>query len=291
MKPIRSFLFVPGHKDKWVDRIPTFGADAVIIDLEDSVPHELKATAREIAAQAIGPLSEAGQRIWLRVNPTPYIYDLDDLHAVIQPGLEGLLLSKPGGAASMETAASIVSDIELRKGMTVGHTLFIPVLETAESIQHAYEIACVERVATLAAASARNGDVQRAVGFQWTPEGLESLHMKSKAVLAVRAAGKDYPLGGLWQDVHDLDGLRTSCQFNRQLGFTGEFVLHPGNVEVVNEVYTPDEEEVAYYRGMVEAFAEAERDGRAAVLYQGEHIDYAHVKTARQLLALVDSFS
>jgi citrate lyase subunit beta / citryl-CoA lyase len=289
MRPIRSFLFVPGHKEKWVEKIPTFGADAVIIDLEDSVPHDLKPTAREIAAEALPALAAAGQRIWVRVNPTPYIYDMDDLHAVIQPALEGILMSKSGGPQSIKTIDSIVSEIEYRKGMTVGHTQFIPILETAQSIELAYPIALEPRVATLAAASAKNGDVARAVGFQWTKVGLESLHMKSKAVLAVRAAGKDYPIGGLWQDVHDLDGLRESCMFNRQLGFTGEFVLHPSNVAVVNDVYTPDAAEIAYYQGMVETFAAAEKEGRAAVIYEGEHIDYAHVKTAHQILAMVEN--
>jgi len=288
MKPIRSFLFVPGHKEKWVEKIPSFGADAIVIDLEDSVPIDQKAAAREIAAAAIPGLAKAGERIWVRVNPTPYIYDLDDLHAVIQPELEGLMLSKPSGPEGIATLGSIVSDIELRKGMEVGHTQFVPALETARSIQLAYEIALDPRIATLCAASAKNADVARAVGFQWTKEGLESLYLKSKVILAVRAAGKDYPIGGLWQDVHDLEGLRESCLFNRQLGCTGEIILHPSNVPVVNEVYTPSEEELAYYQGMVDTFEKAEKEGHAAVVYDGEHIDYAHVKTAKQILAMVD---
>lgn len=287
MKLIRSFLFVPGHKEKWIEKIPSFGADAVILDLEDSVPVDQKDAARAIAAAAIPRLAAAGVRLWVRVNPTPYIYDLDDLHAVIQPGLEGLLLSKPNGPEGIETLAAIVADIEYRKGMQVGHTEFIPTLETARSIQLAYEIACHPRIATLCAPSARNGDVARAIGFQWTKEGQESLYLKSRAILATRAADKRYPLGGLWQDVHDLDGLRRYCEFHRQLGFTGEIILHPANVAVVNEVYTPSAEEIAYYRGMVEAFEQGEREGRAAIIYDGEHIDYAHVKTAREVLELV----
>ena len=290
MKPIRSFLFVPGHKQKWVNNIPNFGADAVIIDLEDSVPNNDKAAARAIAAEAIPDLAAAGQRIWVRVNPTPYVYDLDDLDAVIQPGLEGLMLSKVSGPDSMKSMDTLVSELEHRKSMTVGHTQFAPILETAISIEQAFPIASEPRVATLCAASARNGDVARAVGFQWTPEGLESLYLKSRAIIATRAAGKDYPLGGLWQDVHDLEGLRKSCEFHRQLGFTGEIILHPSNVPVVNEVFTPGEEEIAYYQGMVDAFADAVKAGNAAVMYEGEHVDYAHVTTAKQILELVKAF-
>lgn len=287
MKPIRTLLFVPGHKEKWVDKIPTFGADATVIDLEDSVPNDQKARARAIAAEAIPDLAKAGQRLYVRINPTPFIYDLEDLHAVIQPGLEGLMLPKANGPESVDTLASIVSDIELRKGMDIGHTNFIPALETARSMQLAYEIALHPRIGTLVAASAKNADVGRALGFQWTPEGLETLYFKSRVVMAVRAAGKHYPLGGLWQDVHDLKGLRKSCEFNRQLGCTGEIILHPSNVPVANEVYTPSDDEIAYFKGMIEAFESAEKAGHAAVMYDGEHIDYAHVKTARQALEAV----
>lgn len=286
MKPIRSFLFVPAHKEKWVARIADFGADAVILDLEDSVPVDLKPAARAIAGDAIGELAAAGQRVYVRVNPTPYIYDLEDLHAVIQSGCEGLVLSKTSGPEGVATLDALVSDIELRAGLDVGHTRFLPVLESARAIQFAFEIAEHPRVVTLCAASARNGDVARAMGFEWTEAGLESLYLESRAVLAVRAAGKSCPIAGLWQDVHDLDGLRRYCEFHRQLGFKGEMILHPSNVAVANAVFTPGEAELDYYRGMIEAFETAERGGRAAIVYEGEHVDYAHVATAREVLAM-----
>lgn len=286
MKPIRSFLFVPAHREKWVARIPEFGADAVILDLEDSVPIDLKPAARAIAGAAMAELAAAGQRIYVRVNPTPYIYDLEDLYAVVQDGCEGLVLSKTSGPQGVATLDALVSDIELRAGISVGHTRFVPVLESARAIQLAFEIAEHPRVLTLCAASARNGDVARAMGFEWTEAGLESLYLKSRAVLAVRAAGKSCPIGGLWQDVHDLEGLRRYCRFHRQLGFKGEMILHPSNVAIANEVFTPEEAELAYYRGMIEAFEAAEHEGRAAIVYEGEHIDYAHVATAREVLAM-----
>ncbi|MGE0487492.1 MAG: aldolase/citrate lyase family protein [Gammaproteobacteria bacterium] len=257
MKPLRSLLFVPAHREKWVAKIPEFGADAVILDFEDSVPRNLKPAARRIAADAIPGLAAAGQRLYVRVNPTPYLYDLDDLQAVVQSGCEGLVLSKTSGPEGVATLDALVSEIELRAGMTVGHTQFLPVLESARAIQLAFEIAQQARVATLRMASARNGDVARALGFEWTADGLESLYLKSRAVLAVRAAGKGNPLAGLWQDVHDLDGLRHYCQFHCQLGFKGEMILHPSNVAVVNEVFMPSAAELAYYRGMVEAFETA----------------------------------
>jgi len=140
-------------------------------------------------------------------------------------------------------------------------------------------------VQTLVASAAKNADVARALGFAWTPEGLETLYFRSRAVIACRAAGKRFPIGGLWQEVHDLDGLRRAAEFNRSLGFRGEIVLHPSNVPVVNAVYSLSETERAYYQGMIAAFEAAEAQGLASVIYEGEHIDIAHVATARELLA------
>lgn len=290
MKPIRSFLFVPGNRSTWIAKIPGFGADAVILDLEDSVPVSHKTEARKIVSEAIPGLSAQGQRVFVRINKGPYLYDWDDLNGVIQPGLEGLVLPKPNGPEDIDILTQMVCDVEWRKGMEVGAVSFIPTLETARSVQFAYDIARRERVATLAGVSAKNGDVARSIGFQWTAQGMETLYLKSQAVLACRAAGKLYPIGGLWQDVHDLDGLRASLKFHRQLGFCGEMLLHPSNVGPCNEAYTPGPEETAYYEGMIKAFEEAQAQGRAAVLYEGEHIDYAHVKTARQVLELVRNF-
>ena len=103
--------------------------------------------------------------------------------------------------------------------------------------------------------------------------------------LIARAAGKPV-YGGLWQEVHDLEGLRVALAANRRLGFTGELLLHPGRVAIANEVYSPSEAEVAYYSGMIAAFEAARAEGRAAVIYDGEHIDYAHVNTARGIVEL-----
>jgi citrate lyase subunit beta/citryl-CoA lyase len=135
-------------------------------------------------------------------------------------------------------------------------------------------------------AAARNADVARSLGFQWTDEGLETLYMRSRIVTAARAAGLTNPIGGLWQDVSDLEGLRRFSAFNRRLGFGGQIVIHPSHVAPVNEIFSLSEQEVAYYRGLVAAYEGAEAEGSGTVAYDGEMIDLAHVKTARELLAL-----
>lgn len=288
MRPIRSMLFVPGSKPNWFEKIPTYHSDAIILDLEDSVPENLKNEARGHVTKAISSLTEEGQRIYVRINRGAYGFNISDLEAVIRPELEGLLLPKLNGPEDVETLTSIVSEIEYEKKIKIGSTKFIATLETARSIYLAYEIALKERVVGIAGLSAKNGDVARSVGYQWTKEGLETLYLRSKVVLAARAANV-IPIGGLWQDVHDLEGLRNSATFNRQLGFAGELILHPSNVPIINETYSLTEEEISYYRGMIETFKEAEKKGSGAVIYEGEHIDYAHVRTAKQMLALADA--
>lgn len=285
MRPIRSFLFIPANRLAWIERAPSFNADAVILDLEDSVPASGKEQARANAAAKIGELHEAKQRVYVRVNRSPFMYDLEDILAVVRPGLEGVMLPKPNGVEDVLLADALIGEAEHRAGLIAGTVVLAPVLETARSAVKAFDIACHPRVAFLVAASAKNGDVARFFGFQWSAEGLESLHFRSSAIAAARAAGK-FPIGGLWQDVHDHDGLKRWVRANRQLGFSGELALHPSNVAAINDIYTPSPEEVAYYTGMIAAFEAAEREGRGALIYEGDHIDQAHVATARQMLAI-----
>lgn len=285
MKPIRSMLFVPGSKKSWLEKVSDSKADTIILDLEDSVPDNMKSEARKNVHEAIKPLKEAGQRVYVRINRGPYCFDITDLEAVIQKELEGIVLPKLNGPEDVDVINSIVSEIEYQKDIEVGTIKFIATLETAESIQLAYEIGKKDRVIGLAGVSPKSGDVERALGYQWSMEGLERLYIRSKVVLAARAA-KVFPIGGTWQDIHNLTGLEESVKFNRQLGFMGEMIIHPSHIEAVNEVYSASSGEINYFKGLVDIFEQGIKEGKAAVLYDGEHIDYAHYKTAKEFLEL-----
>lgn len=286
MRPIRTLMFVPGHKDKFIEKIPTLGADAIVLDLEDSVPDALKVAARDKVAGIIPGLVGVGPRIYVRTNRGRHAFDVDDLRAVVQPGLDGIFVSKAEDPTDIEYLSRLIAEIEHRKGMEVGSTRLIVPIETAGAAEHVFAIVSNPRVAHLVQVTAKGADLERNLGFRWTAEGTETLYLRSRAVVAARAAGKPFIIGGLWQEVHDLDGLRKAAQFNKTLGFTGEIVLHPSNVPVVNEIYSPSDEEFDFYRGMIAAFDEAEAKGEGAVIYRGEHIDIAHVQTARAFLAL-----
>ena len=284
MQVYRSLLFMPGNKPKWMANIASLSADAVILDLEDGVPHQEKETAREHVREVLRQTDGLNQPdIFVRINRTEDEFDQKDLEAAMQPGLSGIVLPKVYEPEEINQLAIKMAELEKENGMAEGGTKLLPILETAKSMYFCYDIANCDRVIGITGLSSKNGDVERALGTQWTFEGTETLYMKSKVVMAARAAGVT-PISGLWQDVHNLEGLEMSAKKNRQLGFDGELILHPSNIDIINQTYSPSEEEIDFYRGLIETFNKAKDKGEATVMYEGSHIDYAHVQTARKIL-------
>ncbi|KVQ63029.1 HpcH/HpaI aldolase/citrate lyase family protein [Burkholderia territorii] len=289
MKLMRSLLFVPGHRESWPAKAVASGADGVILDLEDSVPLSMKEEARHIVAVSIRELARGPRRIgiYVRLNALESGLSGDDIEKVAIPGLDGFVLPKTYGERDIVAFDALVTHYERRNGVEPGKIEFILSMETAQAYAACERmIAASPRVATLFAGTAKDADVSRSIGFQFTPDGLETLYLRSRALLAVRAAGLQFPIVGLWQDLNDPEGMRRFTVQNRQLGFRGQVLIHPSHVAVANEVYAPSADDVAFYSGMIEAFEKAEAEGIAAISYEGHHIDYAHVKTAREVLAL-----
>jgi citrate lyase subunit beta/citryl-CoA lyase len=294
MKPLRSVLFVPGHRGTWVEKALAKGVDGLIIDLEDSVPEDLKIEARAEVARSLARLHENGTTagIYVRVNALDTGLTGDDIEAVVVPGLDGLSLPKTFGPEDIIRYDALVTHFELKNGVTPGSIEFICNLETAEAYATCEEIAVASpRVATLFAGTARDADVSRSIGFQFSPGGQETLYLRSRAVLAARAAGLDFPLVGVWQDLADPEGARHFSEQNRALGFRGQVLIHPSHVDVANEVFSPSKFEIDFYAGMIAAFEQAVSGGAAAVVYEGMHVDYAHIKTAREVLAYSELLS
>lgn len=288
MKPLRSLLFVPGHRRSWVPKAVASGTDGIILDLEDSVPNDMKHDGRNEVARSITALHDASSSVavYVRLNALDTSLAGDDIEAVAVPGLDGFVLPKTYGPDDIVRFDALVTHFEARAGLDTGSLEFICSLETAEAYARCEQIAIASpRVATLFAGTARDADVSRSIGFQFTAAGNETLYLRSRALLACRANGLDFPIVGLWQDLQDPEGARRFAQQNREIGFRGQVVIHPSHVALVNEIYSPSDFEIDFYRGMIAAFETAEADGRAAVSYEGMHVDYAHVKTARAALA------
>ncbi|MGW1991450.1 HpcH/HpaI aldolase/citrate lyase family protein [Embleya sp. NPDC001921] len=288
MKPYRSMLFVPGHKPPWVGKALRSGAHALILDLEDSVPESAKSEAREAVSDVIRQLGLRRTGLFVRVNALDTEHFAKDVAAAVRPGVTGLLLPKIFGRDDVVAYDALVTAIEIERGMPRGGVGLVPSLETARSISAVDAIATGPRVVSLMAAAARDADVSRDVGFRWTAAGRETLYLRSKIVLAARAAGLRHIVLGLWQDVHDLAGLRAFARANSELGFGGQVLIHPSHVDVVNEEYAIGDAERDRLRRLVSTYEEAADSGLGAVKFDGEHIDLAHVRHARELLAGVD---
>lgn len=284
MQPYRSVLFLPGHKPRWAAKAVASGADAVVIDLEDSVPYDLKAEARQAAAQTITELRADGVTAGLFVRPNALDTGLAgaDLDAAVVPGLTGLFIPKVRSRDDIIRWEALTDCFEVRNGVSALE--FIVPVEMVEAIQRASQIAGASpRVGAMIGPTAEHADIARAVGYKWTPEGLESLYLRSRVLLACREH-RIHALTGLWEDLENLDGLRIFAEQGLQLGFRGQIAIHPSHVATINDVFSPTAEEIAFRKDLIAAFEEAAARGDGAARYRGIHIDKAHADTAREWL-------
>jgi citrate lyase subunit beta/citryl-CoA lyase len=287
---IRSALFVPGHRSAWIAKAPQYGADTLILDLEDSVPASEKISARAITREGLRVLHANNQPVGVRINSFASGLAAGDLDAVVCQELESITLPKVETAAELHELDRILSELEIRHGLPAGHVETPLLCETALAMRNVYEIstAC-RRVNRVTLAAGPGGDAARAVGYQWSKEGTETLYLRSKTVLDCRAAGIAYPNITSWWNIADLEGLEKDARWNRQLGFRGQTVMHPSHVAIVNRVFTPSVEELAWYEGLVHAMDEAVRQGVAAITYEGDMVDEAMANHAKEFLAFARS--
>ena len=283
MRPLRSMLFVPGHKPSWVEKAWRVNPDALILDLEDAVPLAHKAQAREMVRQA---LDQAGpdQFYCVRINSLATGMLEEDLDAVVSPNLGAVLLPKVYRSEEMAQVSAALAKREAAWGLPLGSIATHLLLETALGMRHAFQITIDNpRINTILMSAGPGGDAARAIGYQWSKQGTETLYLRSKLILDARAAGVPALINS-WYDVADLKGLAADARLNRSLGYQGMALIHPSHVAVVNEVFSPTAEEVAFYQGLLAAFQEAEKQGHAAVVYEGDMVDYAMAQTARDFL-------
>jgi citrate lyase subunit beta/citryl-CoA lyase len=257
VRPYRSILFLPGHKPDWVDKAISSGADAIVLDLEDSVPVDLKTEARSIVAASIERLRrEPPPRpvgIFVRINGLATGRAGADLEAVVPARPDAVFAPKVKDGTDVIRLETLLDHFEAKAEIDQPLELFLPI-ETIEAIHNCGEMAKASpRVGALSGPTAENADITRAVGFEWTPEGLETLYLRSRVQLACRAANV-HPVTAIWDQIHNLDGLREFARAGRRLGFRGQIIIHPSHAAVVNEVHTPSAEQIEYYRGLVAAY-------------------------------------
>ena len=287
MWPLRSMLFIPAHKLEWVRTVGRFKPDSVVIDLEDAVPPALKVEARGMAREGIGMLHQMGIPAFVRINEWGKS-GRDDVVAVATRGFSGVMLPKAHDVQQIRELDITLAYAEGAAGLPLGSLAIMPLPETAEGLVDARQ---------LAAASARcrgvigvvggvvSGDVARAAGYRPTVEGTEQLYLQSKMVLDSRAGGALYPMASIiGTRLDDHDAVRRLVIRAKSFGYAGAVLIHPGHVQIANEIYAPTPAEVEYAQGLLEAMRAAEKAGDGAVRFRGMMVDYAMMPEAEGLL-------
>jgi citrate lyase subunit beta/citryl-CoA lyase len=288
-KMYRTLLFAPGSRPELLEKAQAGEADALIFDLEDSVAHNAKDEARANVAAALA----AGLKkpMYLRIqNPRAGDFRRDLAVLETAPDLDkvmGVIVPKAELDADLREVAEALSGIEGARGLAGNPLSVVPLIETCLGLRNTFELCrSTPRVAGVALASAEQGDFMVDLGGRWTPQSLALAYPRGKMVVDARAAGIQWIVDGVFMNLKDLDALRTECMLARELGCTGKMAIHPTQVAIMHEVFSPSAEEIDYARGLLEAFREGEARGLGAVKYRGMMVDYANVRLAERTLTL-----
>jgi citrate lyase subunit beta/citryl-CoA lyase len=278
----RSILFVPVNVRKFVEKAAGCGADAVCLDLEDSIAPADKERARGLVAAAARTCASGGADILVRIN-RPLDLAVRDIEAVISPEVSALMLPKVESAGHVRLLAELVDELERARGMAPDHTRFYAIVETVQAFEYMFEIAAAHR--RVVAFTCGTEDFTASCGSQPDPDVL--LFPKQQGILAARAAGV-VPMGVLASaaDFRDLDGFREAVRKSRRFGVEGSNCIHPAQVPILNEGFSPSAAEIAEAERMVAAYREAQANGRGSIALDGKMIDVPVVERSERILTI-----
>ncbi len=277
----RSLLFIPVHIDKFVDKAHTRGADAYILDMEDSVPLAQKEVARQKVKEAAKKVSVAGASALVRIN-LKLEMALLDVEAAVDPNVVAIVIPKVENIEQIKAITAAIGNQEKKLGIEAGQTKVIAMIESVEALPHLDEIASSH--SRVIAMTLGSEDFSASAGMSPIPATLEMPNQM--IVFACRRAGIE-PLGfpGSIADYSDLSRFEETIELAKQMGFTGAFCIHPKQAKILNDKLTPSEQEVNHARDLIQAFDQATGKGKGAVEFAGKMIDLPVVISARKLVA------
>jgi citrate lyase subunit beta/citryl-CoA lyase len=289
MRRLRSILYTPGHRPERIARADHAGADAVCLVLEDSVPRDRRPEARQIVAEALPGLGRAERPALVKVNALGPDGLESDLAAIVRSGLAAVVVPKLQTPDDVHEVDRLLTEAEGAAGLPGGAVEIVPMIETPRAVVGAFELlAASPRITAAACAAAVNGDLAGSLGLRATADGLERLYVMSKVLVDARAAGIELPLDGVWTGIGDLAGLEREAERARSLGYRGKLAIHPEQIGPIHRIFTPSAREVEHGRRVVDAFHAALHRGDAAIVVDGQMIDYAMVDTARRVIELAE---
>jgi citrate lyase subunit beta/citryl-CoA lyase len=274
-------LFTPANRLDMVEKAVRSGTDAVIIDLEDSVSIDNKESARG----TLGSLPASPVPFFVRTNAFSSRYFWDDLVAAGRSEAVGVIVPKAEDPAAITRIDGALTVLEKLSGRPEGAITLVPLIESAQGVRLTYEISSAStRIECVMFGGGEQGDLVADLGVEWTPEGTGLLHARSQVLLSSRAAGVPHPMEAVFMDFRNLAGLRVECELARTLGYVGKVAIHPAQIPVINEVFSPSEEVVDYQRRILDAFEQAEVEGKASIAVDGKMVDYAVARVARTII-------
>ena len=276
----RSLLFMPVNEERFLAKAHTRGADAVILDLEDSVALQEKPAARKLLPAAAERLAEKGVDVVARVN-SPVRLCIPDLEEVVGPHVKGIWLPKCRSVDHVQMIAETIAELEAERGMEVGSTWMAARIETAQSFLRIGEIAAAHP--RVRAVGLGGEDFSLSIGVEPSQDTL--IYPKQQAIIAAHAAGVA-PLGLVSSsaDFSDLDTMREVVRQSRRFGFIGASCIHPAVVPILNEGFRPTAEEVERAQRISSAFYAAVKEGKASIQVDGKMVDYPVAYRADRVL-------
>ena len=284
-RALRSFLFVPGTRTNLLPKALATGADAIVLDLEDSVPPAQKEEARASVAMELARSPE--QLTFLRINH-PRLGILDKDLAVLAPhGAQAVMVPKVEGSRDIEEIDARLAAHELDAGLEAGAISILVVIESSMGLRNLFDtISHTRRVRGAALASAEEGDFMCDIGGQWTATGEALTYARGKFVCDARAAKMTWLVDGAFMQLDNEPALERESRLARTHGFNGKVAVHPRQVQPINRIFSPTDAEVERAQKLIDAFRGAESQGRGAIRFQGMMIDYANVRWAEQILSI-----
>ncbi len=278
----RSVLILPVNVPKYVEKAYARGADAIKLDMEDSVPVPEKAAARAMVRDAVRQCAKGGADVLVRINK-PYALAVKDLDACVWPGLDGVHFPKAESAREIVVLDRLIGELEHARGIPSGSVQLSIAIETALGLYNALSIALASpRITDIALGPE---DYTLDIGVEPSQDGIELFYGKARMIVVARLAGIQ-PLGtmGSIADYRDLDGWAASVRRAHQMGYLGAACIHPAQVAPLNLNFSPSIAEVAAAKERLTAFEAAQADGRASVGVDGKMVDVPVAERARRIL-------
>ena len=284
--PRRSLLFMPGSNSRALEKARVLAADTMILDLEDSVAPDAKALARDQIAKAIAAGGFGKREIWIRTNALDTPFWVDDVKMAAKAKPDAILVPKVSSEEDIRTISGALREAKADPSIRVW-----AMIETARAVLHAEELAAASRdEPRLAGFVFGPNDISRETRIRMQPGRAIMLPMITHCILATRAYGLEI-LDGPYSDFSNIDGFNQECAQARDLGFDGKTLIHPGQIEACNAIFTPPAEEVARARKIIAAFELPENAARGAISLDGQMVERLHADMARRTIALADSIA